>query len=124
MWRGQVASAVRGKRGQKFFRELVEALDAMPEKRLITDDLIKEGEVCALGALGLKRGIDVSQLDPEDTETVGAKFDIARQLAAETVYMNDEAGIGKYVDGKYVEETPEMRWQRMRDWAASKIKVA
>lgn len=34
MWRGQVASAIRGKRGQAFLRELVEALDAMPEKRL------------------------------------------------------------------------------------------
>ena len=30
MWRGQVASAMRGKRGQAFLRELIEALDAFP----------------------------------------------------------------------------------------------
>lgn len=31
-WRGQVVSAIRGKRGQAFLRELVDALEAMPEK--------------------------------------------------------------------------------------------
>ena len=123
MWRGQVASAVRGKRGQKFFRDLIDALDALPEKRLITHDLIKGGEVCALGALGMKRGIELEKLDPEDPEAVGAKFDIAHQLAAETVYMNDEANDWRLVDGKYVRETPEQRWQRMRNWAASNIKT-
>lgn len=123
MWRGQVASASRGKRGQKFFRDLIEALDAMPEKRLVTDALIKEGEVCALGALGLKRGIPIGDIDPEDPETVAAKFDIAHQLAAETAYMNDEAASGgKYVEGKYVPETPERRWGRMRAWAVANLK--
>ena len=39
-WRGQVMSAIRGKRGQKFLRELLAALDAMPKKILITEDLI------------------------------------------------------------------------------------
>jgi hypothetical protein len=29
-WRGAVASAIRGKRGQAFLRELLVALDAMP----------------------------------------------------------------------------------------------
>lgn len=124
MWRGQVASASRGKRGQRFFRELIEALDALPEKRLVTDALIKEGEVCALGALGLKRGLPIEDIDPNDPDTVGAKFDIAHQLAAETVYVNDECSIGKYVEGKYVPETPEQRWQRMRAWAVSNLKPA
>lgn len=39
-WRGAVKSALRGKRGQAFLREALAALDAMPEKRLITHDLI------------------------------------------------------------------------------------
>ena len=42
-WRGQVASATRGKRGQQFFRDLIAALDAMPTKVLITDDLYRAG---------------------------------------------------------------------------------
>jgi hypothetical protein len=116
-WRGQVASAMRGKRGQQFFRDLVAALDAMPEKKLITDELECKDGVCALGALGRARGMDMSKLDPDDTWTVGEAFDIAHQLAAEVVYMNDEAG-WRYIGT----ETPEVRWQRMRDWAASKIK--
>ena len=57
--RGMVASATRGKRGQQFFKDLVAALDALPEKVLIADDLQNdEGDVCALGAVGLKRGIN------------------------------------------------------------------
>ena len=46
MWRGAVAAAIRGKRGQRALRELVVALDAMPAKRLITDALEIDGEYC------------------------------------------------------------------------------
>lgn len=38
-WRAQVRSATRGKRGQKLLRDLLDALDAMPEKRLVKDVL-------------------------------------------------------------------------------------
>ena len=33
-WRGAVTSAIRGKRGQEFLREMAAAMDAMPEKSL------------------------------------------------------------------------------------------
>lgn len=113
MWRGRVASATRGQRGQRLFVEMLDALDAMPEKRLIAHDLINEGAVCALGALAVAKGIDVSHLDPDDPEPVAKTFDIATCLAQEVVYWNDEGGW---------RETPEQRWQRMRDWVAKKIK--
>jgi hypothetical protein len=113
-WRGQVASAIRGKRGQAFLRELVEALDALPEKRLIANDLENGGSVCAIGSVGLKRGIDMSVLDPEDPEPIAAVFGIASQLVREIEWMNDEAW---YCD------TPENRWSRMREWAVSNIKA-
>jgi hypothetical protein len=114
-WRGVVASATRGKRGQQFFRDLLAALDAMPVKELIRDELETEtGAVCAIGALGKARGVDMKGLDPEDSERVSATFDIARQLACEVVYMNDEA--------EYRSETPSQRWERMRAWVASQIK--
>ena len=45
MWSGQVASAIRGKRGQAFLREMAEAMDAMPDKRLIAHDLRQSVEV-------------------------------------------------------------------------------
>lgn len=121
-WRAQVASAMRGARGQQFFRDLVAALDAMPEKRLITEELETDGCVCTLGALGRHRGVDITQLDVHDHDQLGTAFNIARQLAQETMWENDECGIGKYVFNKYVPETPEERWQRMRKWAESNLR--
>lgn len=111
-WRGIVANATRGKRGQAFLRALLDALDAMPEKRLIADALEADGQVCAIGALGRARGINMSDLDPEDSAAVAARFDIADALAREIVYLNDDGGW---------DETPEQRWTRMRRDVASMI---
>ena len=67
MWRGVIASATRGKRGQAFFRALLAALDAMPEKRLVTGELQdSEGAVCALGCLGKARGVDLASVETRD----------------------------------------------------------
>jgi len=38
-WRGQVASATRGKRGQKLLTDLLAALNAMSEHSLIAHEL-------------------------------------------------------------------------------------
>lgn len=114
-WRGMVASSIRGKRGQKFLKDLLDALDAMPEKRLIADELEAQGEVCAIGSLGKARGLNMETIDPEDPPQVAEAFNIAECLAQEVVYENDE--------GKR-RETPEERWARMRKWVASKINAA
>lgn len=112
-WRGQVASSIRGKRGQHFLKDLLIALDEMPIKELIDGELeCEDGSVCAIGSLGKKRGIDMKELDPEEPEDVAKVFNISRQLAAEVVYENDEYSYS---------ETPEDRWKRMRAWVASKI---
>jgi hypothetical protein len=116
-YRGQVASAIRGKRGQKFFRELIKALDAMPIKELIAEDLERDSKVCALGALGHAKGIDLSGVDPYDRDTVADLFDIAPQLASETMYENDETYWIYYGQA----DDPAKRWQHMRDWAESHL---
>jgi hypothetical protein len=127
-WRGAVNSAIRGKRGQAFLREMLAAMDAMPEKRLIAHELaepkyieighwgLHEGPplVCAIGSVGEARGIDMSEIDPEDRETVANVFGISPAMVAEIVYENDECGHWK--------ETPEHRFARMRRWVASLIK--
>ena len=109
-WRGQVASTIRGKRGQAFLRELIDALDAMPEKRLIAGDLRRGDEVCALGAIGVKRGIDLEQLDPYDYDTLSNVFGVGHQLVQEIEWINDEYG-----------HAPEHRWQTVREWAEKNI---
>jgi hypothetical protein len=112
-WRGQVASAIRGKRGQKLLVDLYKALDAMEDKRLIANELeTSGGEVCALGALGKARGLDMKEVDVEDSERVASMFDLAGQLAREVVYMNDEW---------YCNETPEQRYERMKKRVLSDI---
>ena len=111
-WRGQVASAIRGKRGQALLRETLAALDVMPVKELITNELEFAGQFCTLGVVGAARGIDMQGLDPEEYNWVAEKFDIAHQLVQEIVYLNDECG---------QDETSAQRWVRMRQWVASEI---
>lgn len=114
-WRGAVASAARGKRGQQFFADLIAVLDAMPVKELIAEELEKDGSVCALGALGKAKGIDMSDLDPEESEYVAARFGIAHALACEVMYINDEEAYNP---------TPSQRWWHVKNWAEKMLKGA
>jgi hypothetical protein len=148
LYRTSVDNAIYGKRGQKFLKDLIIALDALSEKRLITESLIipswaetsawidpeydykhksyfrreiskfeRSNEiagVCAIGSVGLLRGVDMTNLDPEHIYKVAATFKIAPVMAREIAHMNDEESD--------VNETPEQRWQRMRDWAVSLVK--
>lgn len=113
-WRGVVASSIRGRRGQVFLTDLLRALDAMPEKRLIAEALDRDGEVCALGALAAAKKIDVSTVDPENYDVVASLFDIAECLAQEVAFHNDEA---------WGDLSPERRWVKMRAWVAARVEV-
>ena len=114
LWRGAVKRATNGYHGQHLLRKLRDALDAMPMKRLITDAIKDDkGEVCAFGALD-------SSVDAYDAEVLAEHFHIARALAAEIVYMNDEyPDPHRWRDGR--NETPEERWTRMRAWVDEQI---
>lgn len=111
-WRGAVTSALRGKYGQAFLNEMLAALDALPEKKLIRDELEAEGAVCAIGAVGQARGLDMKGVDPTNSDRVADLFGIADALAREIVYTNDEL---------FWKETPEQRFAAMRDWIRSEI---
>lgn len=125
-WRAQVGNSIRGKRGQAFLRELAAAMDAMPVKEIIPEELIDdEGQCCTIGVVCKARGIDVSSVDVHDTREVGGLVGITHQLAAEIAYENDECG-RTYVRSeggrwKSQEETPAQRWQRMRRWVEKSI---
>ena len=118
IWRGAVASAIRGRRGQAFLRELLEALDAMPKKRLIAHEFEKEGEVCVLGALGRQRGLDMSG-DPEDYTATAYQFGQSEALMREIMYENDECYGGPSMGTKTMDEE---RFDRMRSWVDREIR--
>lgn len=132
-WRGQVASAIRGKRGQAFLLEMWNAMQALPEHKLIANDLEVEGAVCAIGSVGKARGIDMSKLDPDDYDSVAAAFGVPHQLAQEIVFMNDEGFSDEYVEGPgpnrfsgpgvwvRIRLTPEQRFAKMKKWIEAQL---
>jgi len=143
-WRGAVASAIRGKRGQAMLKEVLVALDALPEKILAAESLVNaEGQYCTLGALGRARGIDMEEIDPEDYEEVAKTFGVAGALAREIMWLNDEeVSDHKWIDveifgpvrpyypeyGKHFcsvrvpnENQDKERFELMRKWVSDQI---
>ena len=113
--RAHLEAAIRSRRGQKLLRDLLQALDAMAVKELIANSFITpSGRCCALGALGLARGIDPEDLGAlsDDHAHTAKLFGTARSLIAEIEINND------YM---LKSPTPAQRWTYMRDWVASKI---
>jgi len=139
LWRASVERAIKGKRGQALLRELADALDAMKDKRLYAMKFATaDGEYCALGVLAAKRGVKVDDLgdgDDCDPSEVGRRFDIARAMAAEIMYVND-GSVSDYYRREVLEicgpvrpwqshsfyrfvkddDHPKKRWQRVREW--------
>ena len=113
LWRRAVTSAINGKRGQAFLRELVAALDALPDKVLIAEALAEDGAYCAIGSVGAGRGMDMSQLDPEYPEGIAQAFGIAPALVREIEWMNDDQPC-----------SPAERWKLVRDWAVRNTREA
>ena len=118
LYRANVDRALAGKRGQKFLKEMLVSLEALPKKRLLAEVMQQDDEVCAIGSVGLARGMDMSELDPEIypemdfAVAISKAFKIAVPMAAEVMYYNDIRA----------KETPEERYIRMRNWIASHIK--
>jgi hypothetical protein len=121
VWRGAVASALRGKRGQSFLREFIETLDAMPVKELAAHSFQDEdGKVCALGSVCVARGVPmtgfIDGMEEMDRDKVGSALNIAPAMAAEIVWMNDEGTHWRCDD-----ESGAARWKRMRAWAVENL---
>ena len=105
--RAAVSRAIKGKRGQAFLKEMLLAMDAMPVKRLEDYILSDDTGCCAMGAVAESRGLNVSNIDPEDRFAVAAILGIAASMVQELAYYNDEAEASFF-------ESAEQKFVRMR----------
>lgn len=129
LWEANQERCIRGRKGQAALYELEAALLALPEKRLITDELENAaGDVCAIGALARFKGKDNprvvydsgqptlanGEILPDEVEE--ATLDTARELgvprlvALAVVRENDD-------DNYYpIATTPEQRYEKVLGW--------
>lgn len=133
VWRGAVASAIRGKRGQAFLQELADAMDAMPDKRLISHAGSVDGCMCTLAVVASVRGLDMDRLnhlmEEADTDSIASMLGIADAMAREIMFENDE-GVGDsyWLGGGYynyphpsIKTIEEKRWSAMRAWVSAHL---
>jgi hypothetical protein len=124
LWMQAVTLAISGPRGVQAMAELEEALLRLPRRRLILEDISNGQDVCALGALVLKRE---RELYPNQTvddlidemyhvwgdegllavQECGENLGLRRTLAWLVTYQNDET---------FGRDTPETRWFHMLNW--------
>jgi hypothetical protein len=120
---GALRSAIRGERGQRFIRDLVQALDALPLPDLAAGALEDEetGCPCAFGAVRRFRGADAVPLwfhpmeEDVTPDNLAKPFNVSKTLAWAVVQVNEDGMIGND------EETRRLRWKRVRDWAVRRL---
>lgn len=114
LWQANCERSMRGKRGQEELRELRESLLALPDKRLILGALEdEEGGVCAIGAYGKRKGLDLSKFEVDsDTDEVGIAGGMPPLVAWKVVEMND-----LLLDHL----TAEKRYEQMLSWVDSML---
>lgn len=131
-WQGAIKSSIKGRRGQALLRDLLAALDAMPEKRLVAGELQADGEFCALGVIGHAKGLDLATIDTENWRELSVNFNIAEALAREIMYVNDEAvgddewaSTGEPYPNQWkrvaVTDKTKRRWEIVRAWVEENI---
>ena len=123
---GALRSAVRGRRGQRFLQDLIDALDALPVPELSAGALEDEetGCCCAFGAVRRHRGAEAVPLgfDPMDEDQtpdgLTEPFDVSRTLAWAVVQANEECSTSNTPDAR------RRRFQEVRRWAVAKLCAA
>jgi hypothetical protein len=132
VWRGAVKSAIRGKRGQAFLQELAASMDAMPDKRLISNVGAADGCMCTLAVVAQARGLDMDKLnclmEDDETEAIAKMLGIADAMGREIMFENDEGrGDSYFLAGGWNSPPPpakvieEKRWIAMRQWVAENL---
>lgn len=141
LWQGNCQRSLKGRAGQAALRELEAALLALPDKRLIAEELMDDnGAVCGIGAVAKFRGVITEEMRAQgehDMEGVGVDLGMPRLVAWKIVEMNDLQFSGTnllFAEGPYrwpaeqpyayIEVTPEQRYERMLKWVREQITPA
>lgn len=118
--------SLAGKKGQAALRELVAALEAMPEKRLckwaMVDD---EGEVCALGAYVLRKRIQRGDTYAQAIKTIDHEGEnrMSHDLASHYEFPAAAAWAVAFRNDEILDRcSPEERHALMLEWARAQIK--
>jgi hypothetical protein len=123
LWYANLHRTMLSERGQAFLWELHEALDALPQKRLFQGALQQGSEVCAIGAVGLKRCMDLDALDRHERDELAEAFGVSSMMVQEIAYWNDQGMeaclLGLTDGGIFKENTPEDRFGFVRAWVVS-----
>lgn len=128
---GVIAKQMRSRKGQAFLRELIASLEALPEKRLVNDAVAKDGCVCGLGAIALRRRVDAGEdRDAVLADLANVEVDVRdgdehvsewaeRELGAQ---QNVASAIAWTTDADEGTITPEQRYERVLSWAKSQVR--
>jgi hypothetical protein len=144
LWRSSLQRAINSARGQRLLREIEAALLAMPEHKLIADEIAhavdwdEDGDpideprvigVCVVGAYAAHQrardeGVSWAravfdlaeelggEVDCWETQELGVSLGMARTIAWELAYVNDERFGGL---------TDECRWEAVLGWVRERI---
>lgn len=124
--KGWFLSTIRGQRGQRFLRELVAALDALPTPELSSGALedAKTGCCCAFGAVRRLRGPENVKLwfHPEEEDMtpnhLAEPFGVSQTLAWAVVQANED------MNESNAEQARRHRWAEVRAWAVRHLQEA
>lgn len=140
LWEANQERSLKSKRGQQALRRLEAALLALPEPKLVADEIkTADGLVCALGALAISEGyqgsMDLPQPPAEDASdeewdkwnahaddeygdsaiedamlALAKSLDVPKLVAVAIIYENDDS---------YGTQTPEARYSKVLKWTQS-----
>lgn len=153
-WQRRIQMVLTGKRGRKLLGELREALEALPEKRLIANALRTVGEnpdaeehqydredcrdllerqgegVCAVGAFAWYQRVKAG-MDPDEAFR-SLPYSPDYDGDYETITVGEKAGLGQTLawvlmdlnDGRYEALTPEARYEAVMQWIDEKLSAS
>jgi hypothetical protein len=139
-WQANVRRCMSGRKGQAFMWQLYLALEALPDRALVTGALVdREGSYCALGAVARFRGMEIPEQfreteegEPDEYEfasAMGPFLGVKDMLAREVMYHNDDDDDWHEVPGppkRYCSlrrsDNPHERWLRMRAWVVEQLR--